>query len=110
MASLLKLPRVGGTPRQLLKCQAPSVPLRSMSTIYSHAAEPVNSMPTGVGSSKLLLRTEADVSRSPELTEFNLSAEGYRKSNLYQAVNDAMRIALSTDDTAGKSPFPQIRQ
>ncbi|KAJ1928959.1 hypothetical protein IWQ60_001600 [Tieghemiomyces parasiticus] len=68
--------------------------------MYSLEAKPVNGLPTGVAQSKLLVRSEDELYKFPELQSLGLADGPFRKSNLYQAVNDAMRIALTTDETA----------
>ncbi|KAJ1657358.1 hypothetical protein IWQ61_003229 [Dispira simplex] len=70
-----------------------------MSAIYSNAAAPLNGMPTGVVHSQLLIRSDEDVNKSSELQNLSLTG-GFRKANLYQAVNDALRTALVTDESS----------
>ncbi|ORX60505.1 Thiamin diphosphate-binding protein [Hesseltinella vesiculosa] len=54
----------------------------------------------GVAFSQLLKRTPEEAFRTPELVGMSAMNSETKKMNLFQAVNDAMAIALATDDTA----------
>ncbi|KAI9310992.1 thiamine diphosphate-binding protein [Dichotomocladium elegans] len=54
----------------------------------------------GVAFSQLLKRVPEDALRNPELAPMSAIDGETRKMNLFQAVNDAMSIALATDDNA----------
>ncbi|KAJ1724933.1 hypothetical protein LPJ53_000859 [Coemansia erecta] len=66
----------------------------------SASVEPIRGLDLGVAHSKLLLRTVASVRSNPELRALGVSEGETRKMNMCQAINDAMRQALATDDTA----------
>ncbi|KAJ1978996.1 hypothetical protein H4R35_001684 [Dimargaris xerosporica] len=72
---------------------------RRWSSIYATTAEPVNGSPTGVAQSQLLLRTKEEALSQSELRA-QTHLQDVRQMNLFQALNDAMRIVLATDDTA----------
>lgn len=54
----------------------------------------------GVAFSQLLKREPEEAFRSPELAHMSANNSGTKKMNLFQAVNDAMSIALTTDEKA----------
>ncbi|ORZ03426.1 Thiamin diphosphate-binding protein [Syncephalastrum racemosum] len=54
----------------------------------------------GVAYSQLLKRVPEDALRTPELAQLSAVNSETTKMNLFQAVNDAMSIALATDDNA----------
>ncbi|KAJ2661508.1 hypothetical protein IWW48_002375 [Coemansia sp. RSA 1200] len=62
--------------------------------------EPIRGLPMGVSNSQLLHRTVAAVQRSSNLKTLGLSEHETQKMNMCQAINDAMRIVLATDETA----------
>ncbi|KAI8867354.1 thiamine diphosphate-binding protein [Ramicandelaber brevisporus] len=62
--------------------------------------EPVQGISPGVAHSKLLLRTEEQVLASRELSHLHLVPGSTKKLNMYQAINEAMREALTADDRA----------
>ncbi|KAJ2719417.1 2-oxoisovalerate dehydrogenase subunit beta 2, mitochondrial [Coemansia sp. Benny D115] len=64
------------------------------------SAEPVRGLDLGVSHSKLLLRSVASVRGSSELKALGIAEAETKKMNMCQAVNDAMRHALSTDETS----------
>ncbi|KAI8335572.1 thiamine diphosphate-binding protein [Chlamydoabsidia padenii] len=64
------------------------------------SAQPNDGIQQGVAYSKLLKRTPEEAFRSPELTRMSAINSETKKMNLFQAVNDAMSIAMTTDDTA----------
>ncbi|KAJ1901224.1 hypothetical protein LPJ66_000938 [Kickxella alabastrina] len=73
--------------------------------LYSSAAEinsfePVRGMDLGVAHSKLLLRSVASVQASSELQSLGVADSDTKKMNMCQAINDAMRHALSADNTS----------
>ncbi|KAJ2303613.1 2-oxoisovalerate dehydrogenase subunit beta 2, mitochondrial, partial [Coemansia sp. RSA 2706] len=57
-------------------------------------------MDLGVAHSKLLLRSVAAVRNSAELQTLGVADGETRKMNMCQAINDALRLTLTTDDTA----------
>ncbi|KAJ2315365.1 2-oxoisovalerate dehydrogenase subunit beta 2, mitochondrial, partial [Coemansia sp. Cherry 401B] len=61
---------------------------------------PVRGMDLGVAHSKLLLRSVAAVRNSAELQSLGVADGETRKMNMCQAINDALRLTLTTDDTA----------
>ncbi|KAJ2826189.1 hypothetical protein IWW50_002494 [Coemansia erecta] len=71
---------------------------------YSSAAEasvePIRGLDVGVAHSKLLLRSVSAVRENKELQALGVADGETRKMNMCQAVNDALRISLTTDDTA----------
>ncbi|KAI8058908.1 thiamine diphosphate-binding protein [Gilbertella persicaria] len=68
---------------------------------YAATAQQVNDgIQQGVAYSKLLKRDPEEAFRSPELAHMSASDIETKRMNLFQAVNDAMSIALTTDDKA----------
>ncbi|KAJ2845946.1 ATP-dependent RNA helicase mtr4, partial [Coemansia brasiliensis] len=73
---------------------------------YSSAAcdapriEPIRGLELGVAHSKLLLQTVAAVRSSSELQQLGVADSETRKMNMCQAINDALRIAMASNDTA----------
>ncbi|KAI8318349.1 thiamine diphosphate-binding protein [Martensiomyces pterosporus] len=63
-------------------------------------AEPIRGMDLGVAHSKLLLRTVSDVRNNHELQRLGVSEGDTQRMNMCQAVNDALRTTLATDDTS----------
>jgi len=61
---------------------------------------PFTKIQPGVAHSNLLLKSHNELSRNKELIAASVDGEESKKMNLYQAVNDALTIALATDDTA----------
>ncbi|KAI9023566.1 thiamine diphosphate-binding protein [Phycomyces nitens] len=66
---------------------------------YAATASP-DGIKQGVSHSLLLKQTPEDAFRSPELAHMSANDTQTKKMNLFQAVNDAMSIALTTDSTA----------
>ncbi|ORZ12298.1 Thiamin diphosphate-binding protein [Absidia repens] len=66
----------------------------------SAAAQPNDGIQQGVAYSKLLKRAPEEAFRTPELARMSAINSETKKMNLFQAVNDAMSIAMTTDDTA----------
>ncbi|KAI7880856.1 hypothetical protein K492DRAFT_162199 [Lichtheimia hyalospora FSU 10163] len=64
------------------------------------SAQPQDGIKQGVAHSLLLKRSSEDALRNPELAHMSAIDGETRKMNLFQAVNDAMSIALATDDNA----------
>ncbi|KAI9246380.1 thiamine diphosphate-binding protein [Sporodiniella umbellata] len=64
------------------------------------AAKGYEGIQEGVAHSNLLKREPEEVFRSPELAHMSANNSGTLKMNLFQAVNDALSIALTTDDKA----------
>lgn len=56
----------------------------------------------GVAFSHLLKREPEEAFRSSELAHMSANNSETKRMNLFQAVNDAMSIALTTDEKAGK--------
>ncbi|KAI8969935.1 thiamine diphosphate-binding protein [Mycotypha africana] len=68
---------------------------------YAAATPSVNDgIQQGVAHSFLLKKNSEEVFRSPELAQLSTFSSETKKMNLFQAVNDAMSIALTTDDKA----------
>ncbi|KAI8355015.1 thiamine diphosphate-binding protein [Mortierella sp. GBAus27b] len=72
-------------------------------TLKSHYAAsgtppPAEGFMPGVANSKLIKHTHHDALRNPELV--GVANGETKKMNTFQAINDAMSIALATDDTA----------
>ncbi|KAI9263309.1 thiamine diphosphate-binding protein [Phascolomyces articulosus] len=63
-------------------------------------AQPQDGIQQGVAYSHLLKRGPEDALRNPELAHISAVNGETTKMNLFQAVNDAMSIALATDDNA----------
>ncbi|KAI8973904.1 thiamine diphosphate-binding protein [Pilobolus umbonatus] len=66
----------------------------------TQAVQSIDNIQEGVAYSKLLKKDSSEVFRSPELAQMSSTNSETKKMNLFQAVNDAMSIALSTDDRA----------
>ncbi|KAI8092714.1 thiamine diphosphate-binding protein [Halteromyces radiatus] len=66
----------------------------------SAAAQTNDGIQQGVAYSKLLKRAPEEAFRTPELARMSALNSETKKMNLFQAVNDAMSIAMTTDDTA----------
>ncbi|KAJ2363377.1 hypothetical protein IW150_006748, partial [Coemansia sp. RSA 2607] len=64
------------------------------------SAEPVRGLSLGVAHSNLLLRTVASVRNNAELRALGVSEGATQKMNMCQAINDALRVALATDESA----------
>ncbi|KAI8388138.1 thiamine diphosphate-binding protein [Radiomyces spectabilis] len=75
-------------------------PLLTKCRGYATGAPSLSGIQQGVAHSKLLKRAPEDALRSPELAHLSATHSETKKMNLFQAVNDAMSIALTTDDTA----------
>ncbi|KAI7866715.1 thiamine diphosphate-binding protein [Spinellus fusiger] len=67
---------------------------------YSAVTASPDGIQQGVAYSLLLKKSREEVFRSPELSHMSANESESKKMNLFQAVNDAMSIALSTDNTA----------
>ncbi|RIB00678.1 thiamine diphosphate-binding protein [Gigaspora rosea] len=63
-------------------------------------APPAEGFMTEVAQSKFVKNTREEALNNPELEETNVAQGETKKMNMFQAINDAMRIALDTDDTA----------
>ncbi|KAG0086251.1 hypothetical protein BGZ93_000217 [Podila epicladia] len=72
----------------------------SLKNQYASSASPppAEGFMPGVANSKLIKHTHHDALRNPELA--GVANGETKKMNTFQAVNDAMGIALATDDTA----------
>ncbi|KAJ2609669.1 hypothetical protein H4S08_003944, partial [Coemansia sp. RSA 1365] len=81
-----------------------SIITNNAKTLYSTAAdnsvEPIRGLETGVSASKLLLRSVSSVRNNLELKAQNVAEGETRKMNMCQAINDALRLVLSTDNTS----------
>ncbi|KAJ2629411.1 hypothetical protein H4R22_003331, partial [Coemansia sp. RSA 1290] len=66
----------------------------------AHNVEPVRGLELGVAHSKLLLQTVSAVRGNAELQKLGVANSDTRKMNMCQAINDAMRIAMASDNTA----------
>ncbi|ORX69158.1 Thiamin diphosphate-binding protein [Linderina pennispora] len=64
------------------------------------SVEPIRGLDLGVAHSKLLLRTVSDVRSNAELQHAGVADGETKKMNMCQAVNDAMRTVLATDETS----------
>ncbi|KAJ2041915.1 2-oxoisovalerate dehydrogenase subunit beta 2, mitochondrial [Coemansia sp. RSA 922] len=73
---------------------------RSYSASVDSSVEPIRGLELGVAHSKLLLRTVASMRGNAELQAQGVSEGDSKKMNMCQAINDAMRHTLATDDTA----------
>ncbi|KAF0332801.1 thiamine diphosphate-binding protein, partial [Gigaspora margarita] len=65
-------------------------------------APPAEGFMTEVAQSKFVKSTREEALNNPELEETNVAQGETKKMNMFQSINDAMRIALDTDDTAGR--------
>lgn len=78
--------------------------IRLASTTRPKAAEappPAEGFLPGVQTSKYIKHTKEETLRSSELSQVGIGPTSeIRRMNLYQALNDAMSIALATDDSA----------
>ncbi|KAJ1646972.1 hypothetical protein LPJ64_001593 [Coemansia asiatica] len=72
----------------------------SASMAENDSVEPIRGLDLGVAHSRLLLRTVASVRASEELRLAGVADGETRKMNMCQAINDAMRHALATDETS----------
>ncbi|KAJ1888807.1 2-oxoisovalerate dehydrogenase subunit beta 2, mitochondrial, partial [Coemansia sp. IMI 209127] len=91
--------------RRLLTTAASKMALRRYSAAASSAAdsssiEPIRGLPLGVSHSGLLLRTVSAVQNSSRLQAAGVAEGETRKMNMCQALNDAMRLVLASDDSA----------
>ncbi|RUS26174.1 thiamine diphosphate-binding protein [Jimgerdemannia flammicorona] len=73
---------------------------QSRAYVSSSSPPPAEGFMPGVMTSKLIKRTAEEALRNPELANTGAANGETRKMNLFQAVNDAMAIALATDETA----------
>ncbi|KAJ1999644.1 hypothetical protein GGI04_004480 [Coemansia thaxteri] len=94
------MPRSATAKVLLARLTLSSKSLRSFSSSVDTAVEPIRGLDLGVAHSKLLLRTVASLRSSAELRAQGVSEGDSRKMNMCQAINDAMRHTLATDDTA----------
>ncbi|KAI8890096.1 thiamine diphosphate-binding protein [Backusella circina FSU 941] len=77
------------------------LPIRLGSRAYAAAAtQTADGIQQGVAFSKLLKKEPEETFRSPELAHMSANNSETKKMNLFQAVNDALSIALMTDDKA----------
>ncbi|KAL9550256.1 hypothetical protein PS6_005638 [Mucor atramentarius] len=67
---------------------------------YAATAQVNDGIQQGVAFSQLLKREPEEAFRSPELAHMSANNSETKKMNLFQAVNDAMSIALTTDERA----------
>ncbi|KAF0507715.1 thiamine diphosphate-binding protein [Gigaspora margarita] len=65
-------------------------------------APPAEGFMTEVAQSKFVKNTREEALNNLELEETNVAQGETKKMNMFQSINDAMRIALDTDDTAGR--------
>ncbi|KAJ1774327.1 2-oxoisovalerate dehydrogenase subunit beta 2, mitochondrial, partial [Coemansia sp. RSA 1824] len=72
----------------------------SYSSAAENSVEPVRGLDFGVAHSKLLLRSVSAVRENKELQTLGVADGETRKMNMCQAVNDALRISLTSDDSA----------
>ncbi|KAJ2557334.1 hypothetical protein GGH12_006200, partial [Coemansia sp. RSA 1822] len=72
----------------------------SYSSAAENSVEPVRGLDFGVAHSKLLLRSVSAVRENKELQMLGVADGETRKMNMCQAVNDALRISLTSDDSA----------
>ncbi|KAJ2397553.1 hypothetical protein GGI23_003494 [Coemansia sp. RSA 2559] len=90
--------------RRLLTTAASRMALRRYSAAAAAAdssnIEPIRGLPLGVGHSSLLLRTVSAVQNSSKLQAAGVAEGETRKMNMCQALNDAMRLVLASDDSA----------
>ncbi|KAG0298848.1 hypothetical protein BGZ97_003955, partial [Linnemannia gamsii] len=103
--SLLKNPRLASTLASASKTLFhQNMAVKNFHTsLKSHYAAtnsppPAEGFLPGVANSKLIKHTHHDALRNPELA--GVANGETKKMNTFQAVNDAMSIALATDDTA----------
>ncbi|KAJ2692706.1 hypothetical protein H4218_006292 [Coemansia sp. IMI 209128] len=73
---------------------------RGYSSSVDSSVEPIRGLDLGVAHSKLLLRTVASMRGNTELQAQGVSEGDSKKMNMCQAINDAMRHTLASDDTA----------
>ncbi|KAI8328488.1 thiamine diphosphate-binding protein [Chlamydoabsidia padenii] len=66
----------------------------------SATAQPNDGIQQGVAFSKLLINKPEEAFHTPNLSRLNTTNSETKKMNLFQAVNDAMSIAMTTDDKA----------
>lgn len=107
------------TLNKVIKNASALKPLLLKSRNYAATATQANDgIQQGVAYSHLLKREPTEAFRSPELAHMSANNSKYasqvrshytnsmigetKKMNLFQAVNDAMSIALTTDEKAGK--------
>ncbi|KAF9315950.1 hypothetical protein BGZ91_005653 [Linnemannia elongata] len=103
--SLLKTPRLASTLATASKTFFhQNMAIKNFHTSMKSHYAAANSPPPaegflpGVANSKLIKHTHHDALRNPELA--GVANGETKKMNTFQAVNDAMSIALATDDTA----------
>ncbi|KAJ1917133.1 hypothetical protein H4219_003394 [Mycoemilia scoparia] len=73
---------------------------RHYSSMYDFEAEPVRGANIGIKHTNLLNRSASGIRTNPELQQQGVSDNETKKMNYCQAINDALRIALGTDDSA----------
>ncbi|CAG8760729.1 14863_t:CDS:2, partial [Acaulospora morrowiae] len=61
---------------------------------------PAEGFMPGVAQSKFIKNTQEEALKNPELLETGVANGETKKMNLFQSINDAMSIALATDETA----------
>ncbi|KAI8328504.1 thiamine diphosphate-binding protein [Chlamydoabsidia padenii] len=66
----------------------------------SATAQPNDGIQQGVAFSKLLIKKPEEAFHTPNLSRLNTTNSETKKMNLFQAVNDAISIAMTTDDKA----------
>ncbi|KAJ2080012.1 2-oxoisovalerate dehydrogenase subunit beta 2, mitochondrial [Coemansia sp. RSA 988] len=100
---MLRLSPVTSFCRSYCRDQRPVI-FSSARRLYSATAdtsvEPIRGLETGVSASKLLLRSVAAVRNNAELQTQNVAEGETRKMNMCQAINDALRLVLVTDNTS----------
>ncbi|KAJ1724722.1 hypothetical protein LPJ61_005706 [Coemansia biformis] len=72
----------------------------SYSAAVESSVEPIRGLELGVGHSKLLLRSVAAVRSNSELQAVGVAEGETSKMNMCQAINDALRLAMSSDSSA----------
>ncbi|KAJ2879301.1 hypothetical protein H4R27_005391, partial [Coemansia aciculifera] len=92
--------KAGGRVQQLVDKFKNLFKSRSYSASVDSSVEPIRGLDLGVAHSKLLLRTVASMRNNAELQAQGVSEGDSKKMNMCQAINDAMRHTLATDDTA----------
>ncbi|CAO3681420.1 unnamed protein product [Umbelopsis ramanniana] len=92
---------------RILKSKAPnscsrltSAAFQSQRRLYADQPPPAEGFLPGVAESKLLKRTSEEALRNPELAALSAANGETEKMNFFQAINNALSIALATDETA----------
>ncbi|KAF9975750.1 hypothetical protein BGZ73_000500 [Actinomortierella ambigua] len=99
MASIIRSARLASN--AIFQQRLPAKLLHTSAKSHYAAANnppPAEGFMPGVANSKLIKHTQHDALRNPELA--SVANGETKKMNLFQSVNDAMAIALATDDTA----------